>query len=160
MGQLELLVGDLFEAPADALGQGVNVDGLSDAGIAVPFARRFPRMQEAYVAACASGELSPGGFLPWQAPDGRWIYNIASQDRPVGTARLEWLESGLRAALEHAGRHGAAVLAVPRIGCGYGGLSWEQVHPVMRRCAADASTQLHVWSRASGIAGRRGSRSN
>ena len=29
---LELRVGDLFEAPADALGQGVNVDGRSGAG--------------------------------------------------------------------------------------------------------------------------------
>lgn len=148
---LELRVGDLFDARADALGQGVNVDGLSGAGIAVPFARRYPRMEQAYVAACASGRLAPGGILPWQADDGRWIYNIASQDRPVGAARLDWLESGLRAALAHAAARGVAVLAVPRIGCGYGGLAWDQVHPVMRRCAADAPSQLHVWTRPSGM---------
>lgn len=85
--------GDLFDSEAAALGHGVNVDGLMGAGIAATFARTFPRLLLEYRAACRSEALQAGGMFPWRAPDGRWVYNLASQDRPGRRARLDWERS-------------------------------------------------------------------
>lgn len=138
--------GDLFTTDAPALGHGVNVDGLMGAGIAAQFAARFPAMLEAYRAQCRSGALRPGGMFAWVDLDsGRWVYNLASQDRPGRRARLGWVESSARAALAHADTHGVPVVALPQIGCGIGGLIWEDVAGVLDHVQGDFDAKFEVW---------------
>lgn len=73
--------GDIFTSTAQALGHGVNVCGLMGAGIALQFRKRFPDMYLEYQKHCLSGALNPGDYFVWTLPDGRQIYNLASQDR-------------------------------------------------------------------------------
>lgn len=136
--------GNLFDSDATALGHGVNTEGRMGAGIAVAFRNADPDMYEAYRQECWSGRLRAGTMFAYPGP--RWVYNIASQDRPGAHARLDWLDTGVQAALAHARDHAVDSLALPRIGCGIGGLSWDKVSTVLARAAARSGVKVEVWT--------------
>lgn len=137
------VTGDLFATPASYRAHGVNVRSLMGAGIAPIFARTCPGLFEEYDAACRSGALQPGGFLAWHRPSYDSVLNLASQDDPGPYARIEWLESSLRAAFTYAGP--SARIAVPWIGAGIGGLTRVQAAQCFSSVSRDfPATQLTV----------------
>lgn len=137
--------GDLFGGTWQSLGHGVNCVGLMGAGIAKPFADKFPLMYEQYSLMCKRGLLRPGGFMPYYVKDGRWVYNIASQNKPGADARLHALVNGTVSALVHARQWGVKELALPRIGCGIGGLDYDtQVRPALERISKSFYTDIIV----------------
>ncbi|KQO98315.1 macro domain-containing protein [Leifsonia sp. Leaf264] len=139
--------GDLFTSDAPALGQGVNVVGAMHAGIANVFRLRFAGMFDAYAKVCRSGALIPGGMFFWPATEELpAVYNIASQDQTGPNASLDWLETGTRAALQHADQNGITRIALPQIGCGIGGLVWEDALPVLEKVAAEYRCDLELWT--------------
>lgn len=137
--------GDLFTSTAAAYAHGVNTAGLMGAGIAVNFKHAYPLMYRVYRHACKTGVLIPGDILAWTEGN-RTVYNIASQDKPGRNARLEWFESGLIAALEMAGRENTDTIAMPRIGCGIGGLDWVDVRDIVEHYAEAQPVDIEVWS--------------
>lgn len=143
---MESKTGDMFATTAGALGHGVNVDGAMGAGIALTFRRKFPGLYLDYRQACRDGSLHPGGLFPFLAGDGRWIYNMASQDRPGPHARIEWIESAARLALNHAAQHGLPVIAIPQIGSRIGGLNWVEVERALERAEDGCAAHFEVWT--------------
>lgn len=144
---LEHRVGDLFEQrDVDALGHGVNCVGKMGSGIAPLFKSRFPDMHAAYVRACNSGALQVGGVFPWALPNGRFIYNLASQHRTGRDARLDAVRSSLVQAFAHAAQNNVASIAIPRIGAGIGGLRWDDVLAELHAVADDSPVTLVVVS--------------
>lgn len=145
---LELHTGDMFTSDATALGHGVNCRGAMGAGVAkIIRARYSPAMFADYHAACQSGALRPGMTRMWSG-DARMplLANIASQNLPGPHAELDLLDSAIRAALAAVEIAGLDRLAIPRIGCGIGGLNWPQVYEVLLAATADSSVVLEVWS--------------
>lgn len=145
--------GDLFTTTAEAIGHGVNVEGAMGAGIAVDFRAKYAGMYPHYLALCKHGELQPGSMMPWAIAEGahgnlRWVYNIASQDLPGAHANIVWLDSALNRALRHAYRtEQVKTFAIPRIGCGIGGLKWEDVRRVLHSASLrNPRIDLEVWS--------------
>ncbi len=137
--------GNLFDTELNAIAHGVNTHGVMGAGIAKSFRSLYPQNYEMYQLACKTGRLKPGGSFTWYEK-GRFIYNIASQDRPGKFASLKWLRSGLRAAILHAKKSGTNALAIPRIGAGIGGLEWEDVLELMTELADTHDFTLEIWT--------------
>jgi O-acetyl-ADP-ribose deacetylase (regulator of RNase III) len=135
------VVGDLFDH--DVIGHGVNCQGLMGAGVAVGFRQRFPRMFHQYVQLCSQERLRPGDIQPW-FENGTLGFNIASQDQPGPTAKILWLQRGLQKAANQAQYLNAPTLAIPRIGCGIGGLQWANVKTVIRDIEERNNFQITV----------------
>lgn len=138
-------LGNLFHSGEKAIGHGVNVYGVMGAGIAVGFKNDYPDMFEYYAAACREKTLTPGRVLFWRDPVKPSVYNIASQDAPGANAQFDWLEDGLTRALTHAKAQGFTRIGLPRIGCGIGGLTWEEVLPLYERLSAEHGVDIAVW---------------
>lgn len=141
--------GDIFTSEHRVLGQGVNIDGLMGAGIAVAFRRRWPEMYEQYRALCLDGELQAGGLHAWRTDgdaDFDVVMNIASQDRPGRHARLEWVQSGVRSALRATRLFGHDTLALPRIASGIGGLVERDVERVLEELAGESDVDIELWT--------------
>jgi O-acetyl-ADP-ribose deacetylase (regulator of RNase III) len=145
MTTLTLHTGDLFTTTADGIAHGINTAGVMGSGIAPYFKRRYDGMFDAYRVLCLNGHLHGGETFIWQAPEVT-VYNIASQEEPGRNASLPFLEQGVRAALIHADAHGVKTIALPRIGCGIGGLDWADVEPVLRGLAAEFVCDVAVWT--------------
>lgn len=143
---INVVKGDLFKSGAPAIGHGVNCKGVMGSGIATVFKINYPDMYEEYKGACRRGDLRPGMVFPWKDEEsGVWIYNIASQDNPGADARLDWLATGVAKALDHAFKNDVYKIALPKIGCGIGGLDWEDVHKSLSQVERNRVTIIEVY---------------
>lgn len=138
---IDFITGDIFDQEVEGMGHGVNCKGVMGAGIAPLFAKRFPNMEREYIDICKRGTLQPG-LVHIYLEDGKFIYNIASQNFPGSDARYPWLFLGLQAVRLHAEVNDVQGVALPRIGCGIGGLEWDRVSDYMNIVFAPSPVQF------------------
>jgi len=145
--------GEAYPYPVDVLGHGVNCQGFMGAGIANEFRKRYPEMYEKYKQMCDQDFLKPGMVYPWvdyTTLSGKpfWIFNIASQFNTGRAANINYLRAGLLSCRFYMEDRGLNHLALPRIGAGIGGLSWNHVKSVVHDVFDDNSgcvdNQPHV----------------
>lgn len=129
---IELTHGNLLDAEADALVNTVNCVGVMGKGLALQFKQAFPENFRAYERACRAGEVKPGHMLT--RPTGKltgpkYIVNFPTKRHWKGNSRIEDIDAGLEALVEEIQRLEIKSIAVPPLGCGNGGLRWEDVRP-------------------------------
>ena len=118
------------------------------AGIAVGFRERYPDMYQEYRRRCKAQPrlFNPGDCLLWKAEGKPWVFNLATQeDTWRHRATYEAVEQALKAMRAQADAEGVTSIAMPRIGAGYGGLSWRKVRAVIDRVFADWPGTLYVY---------------
>ncbi len=126
--------GNLLEANAEALVNTVNCVGIMGKGIALQFKQRFPDNFTAYERACRQDEVQIGRMFT--VPTGRlinprFIINFPTKRHWKGKSRIEDIESGLQSLVEEVKKLGIKSIAVPPLGCGNGGLNWNEVRPLI-----------------------------
>jgi O-acetyl-ADP-ribose deacetylase (regulator of RNase III) len=137
--------GDLFNTPGiRAYAQGCNCAGAMDAGVAVAFKKRWPRMFEDYAARCKDGRFHLGDVAVW-SEDEVTVYSVAIQEHWKKKAQLSALARGLRKAVSLAEHAGVERIGVPRIGAGLGGLDWNRVKSVLEQVGAETKVTLVVF---------------
>jgi O-acetyl-ADP-ribose deacetylase (regulator of RNase III) len=147
---IEFVSGDLFanRFKAQALAHGCNCQGSMGAGIATGFRDRYPEMYAEYRRRCKAEprEFDLGDAWLWKEVGKPWVFNLGTQEG-VWRARASYeaIEAALRSMREQADREGIARIALPRIGAGYGGLSWRKVRVVIEKVFADWSGTLYVY---------------
>ena len=124
--------GDLLKTPADALVNTVNTVGVMGKGIALQFKLAFPDNYAAYEAACKRGDVQIGKmFVFRREKTPRLIINFPTKQHWKGKSKMEDIESGLKALIQVVKKEHIKSIAVPPLGCGNGGLDWEQVRPLI-----------------------------
>lgn len=140
--------GDLFTTGLVAIGHGVNLRGVMGAGVARLVREKYPDAEEKYVEACAANALHPGAVQVLELWDTCIIVNMATQIAPGPHAKIDLIDLAARnVVMELTWRYGLLKLAIPRIGCGIGGLDWDKVEPVFQ--AAEALVpgfEFEVWT--------------
>jgi O-acetyl-ADP-ribose deacetylase (regulator of RNase III) len=130
---IELTRGNLLEAPVEALVNTVNTVGVMGKGIALQFKQAFPSMFRAYEKACKAGEVKLGQMdvfdLGGLAGGPRWIINFPTKGHWKAASRISDVEAGLQDLLETIRRLNIRSIAIPPLGCGNGGLDWNEVRP-------------------------------
>jgi O-acetyl-ADP-ribose deacetylase (regulator of RNase III) len=140
--------GDLFAfQDFDALAHGVNCRGVMGKGIAVVFKHRYPKAFEVYRDACERKVLTPGGYAVCRTSD-PWIYHLAVKDDWRRPSTLAWVEQAINGLIHSAHLNGLSTIGMPRIGCGLGGLPWEDVHALLEHLAAETQVNLVVVSQS------------
>lgn len=127
---IELQRGDILKAKADVLVNTVNCVGVMGRGIALQFKKAFPDVFKAYGAACKRGEVEPGRVLVYDLnrfEQPHYVINVPTKKHWRGKSRMEYVEAGLEALVAEVRRLGAKSVAVPPLGCGLGGLDWNDV---------------------------------
>jgi O-acetyl-ADP-ribose deacetylase (regulator of RNase III) len=147
---VEYVQGDLFvnRFRAQALAHGVNCRGSMGAGIALQFRERYPAMFEEYRRLCKAQprELNPGDVFLWRDDNRPWVFNLATQeDYWRSRATYQAVELTLHRMRDLADTEGVASIAMPRIGAGYGGLSWKKVRVLIDEVFATWDKPLHVY---------------
>jgi len=130
---VELCSGSLFDSNAHTLVNAVNCVGVMGKGIALEFRRRFPDMFRDYVDRCARGAVTLGEPYLYPRPRRPSILNFPTKGHWRSATRLTDLTAGLEYLEAHYRAWGIESLAVPALGCGEGGLDWEEVHPILDR---------------------------
>jgi O-acetyl-ADP-ribose deacetylase (regulator of RNase III) len=147
---IEFVTGDLFanRFGAQALAHGCNCQGSMGAGIATGFRDCYPEMFAEYRRRCKAKprQLNLGDIFFWKAAGLPSVFNLATQEGTFrARASYEAIEAALKAMREQADREGIASIAVPRIGAGYGGLSWKKVRAIIEETFKDWTGTLYVY---------------
>jgi len=131
----ELTRGNLLESDVEAVVNTVNTEGIMGKGIALQFRKAYPDNYEAYRRACEAGEVQPGRMFIFDRQsltNPRYIINFPTKRHWKARSRMDDVESGLVALVADVRRLGIRSIAVPPLGCGLGGLSWQEVQRHMR----------------------------
>jgi len=124
--------GDIFTTELEAIGHGVNIEGVMGSGIAVTVRTLHPNVYEEYREYCEKGLLTGGDLLVVQSKtDGKYIFNMASQEKKGRNATYDFLRQSTRRALTYCVEYDMPALALPQIGCGIGGLEWSRVTEIL-----------------------------
>ena len=139
---IRFTTGNVLDADVDALVNTVNTVGVMGKGIALMFKEAFPENFRAYRAACERGEVRVGSVLATELPrkltgGPRWILSFPTKEHWRHRSRLEWVESGLHDLRRVIQERGIRSVAVPPLGCGNGGLRWQDVRPLVERVLGD-----------------------
>lgn len=129
---IENAQGNLLEADAEALVNTVNCVGVMGKGVALQFKQAFPENFEAYQRVCRRKELKPGGMFIFETRTmigPKYIINFPTKRHWKGKSRIEDIDAGLDVLIEDVARLGIKSIAIPPLGCGLGGLDWNQVRP-------------------------------
>ena len=125
------MTSDLFQSPAQVLVNAVNTVGVMGKGIALEFKKRYPEMFREYQTLCKTGQLDMGQIWLYKSPQ-KWILNFPTKRDWRDPSRLEYVEIGLKRFVEIYEQQGITSISFPRLGCGLGGLDWEnEVRPLM-----------------------------
>ena len=126
--------GDLLTEKADAVVNTVNCVGVMGKGIAEQFKRKWPSNYKAYRTACNKNQVEPGKMFVFHADDmfgPKYIINFPTKLHWRNPSELNYIENGLRDLVRHVESLNIKSVAVPPLGCGNGGLEWDQVRPLI-----------------------------
>jgi O-acetyl-ADP-ribose deacetylase (regulator of RNase III) len=129
---VELTNGDILSAEAEALVNTVNCVGVMGRGIALQFRKAFPENFKVYEGACERGEVRPGRMLVFETgllAGPRYVINFPTKRHWKGKSRLEDIDAGMPALIDEIRKRGIHSVAIPPLGCGLGGLDWNEVRP-------------------------------
>jgi O-acetyl-ADP-ribose deacetylase (regulator of RNase III) len=130
---IKVTKGNLLKAPAEALVNTVNTVGVMGKGVALQFRQAYPEMYRAYEKACDAKDVRLGQVqvfdLGGLVGGPRWIINFPTKGHWKAKSRLEDIKSGLADLTATVERLGIRSVALPPLGCGNGGLDWDDVLP-------------------------------
>jgi O-acetyl-ADP-ribose deacetylase (regulator of RNase III) len=129
-----LTQGDLLKADVEALVNTVNCVGTMGRGLALQFRKAFPENYKAYEVACQAQLVQPGKMFVYQfarEANPRLIINFPTKRHWKEKSRIEDIQTGLIDLIDVVQQHQIRSIAIPPLGCGLGGLNWEDVKPLI-----------------------------
>jgi O-acetyl-ADP-ribose deacetylase (regulator of RNase III)/uncharacterized protein YwgA len=140
------LIGDLFATKAQTRVNTVNCVGIMGKGVAQEFKKRYPAMFEDYAERCERKQVRPGEPYLFRDRSGVLIVNFPTKDHWRSPSRLADIERGLDYFAQHYAEWGVKSVAFPPLGCGNGGLSWEEVGPLMYSKLRHLNIEIEVYA--------------
>ncbi|GIV20023.1 MAG: Appr-1-p processing protein [Armatimonadota bacterium] len=135
---IQFVRGDILHSQAEALVNTVNTVGVMGKGVALHFKKRFPENYRFYREACEQGEVVPGKVLVFRTEylQPRYIINFPTKRHWRERSRLEDIEAGLEDLVRRVRELNIMSIALPALGCGHGGLDWNEVRPLIEKAFA------------------------
>lgn len=137
---IEFKQGNLLEEQTEAIVNAVNCVGVMGKGIALQFKRSYPDNFQAYKIACDRKEVKLGEMFVFSINNSltpRYIINFPTKNHWREKSKIIDLETGLQSLLITIHKYEIESIAIPALGCGYGGLNWERVKPMIIDALAD-----------------------
>lgn len=131
---IEFKSGDLLKANVEALVNTVNTVGVMGKGIALQFKQAFPANFVAYEKLAKQKQIIPGKVFVFETgsfDNPHYIINFPTKRHWRGKARLQDIEAGLQDLVKVIQERNIRSIAIPPLGCGFGGLSWDDVRPLI-----------------------------
>lgn len=118
--------GDIFEQQVEAIVNPVNCVGVMGKGLALEFKKRYPKNFLDYKIHCDCNRLDEG-LLHVYRENGMIIVNFPTKYHWRDKSNLSTIVTGLINLRIWIIENNIQSIAIPKLGCGLGGLSWDNV---------------------------------
>lgn len=137
---------DILKSPCQALVNPVNCVGVMGAGLALEFRRKWPRMYSAYQRACREGKTQVGRVRLYRDEYATDILLFPTKEDWRNPSKLEYIRDGLEHLASCAEYWQLRSIAMPKIGCGLGGLDFRDVRPLIYENMEHLSTTTVIYT--------------
>ena len=135
---IEFKTGDIFESDMETLVNPVNCVGVMGGGLAAPFKKRYPESFKGYMQWCKD-KPTPGSSFSFcrefeTDPVSGKKHNVICLPTKLhwkDPSKIEYIESSLMLFCALQKSLYIRSIAFPALGCGLGGLTWDEVKSVM-----------------------------
>ena len=140
----------MFNYQVDCYVNPVNCMGVSGKGLALEFKKRFPEAQKQYEHYCKEGVFTPGRIL-WTYPSKNlYLVYFATKNHWKNPSQIEWINEGmywLKYDLTYTYELNTNVksIAIPALGCGLGGLDWNDVKPIIEKFMENLDVEVYIF---------------
>ena len=141
--------GNLLKADVEALANSVNTVGVMGKGIALQFKNAFPANFKAYEAACKKQAVRLGKVFVFdngQLTPPRWIINFPTKGHWRARSRIRDVADGLDDLRDVIEELEISSIALPPLGCGHGGLDWDEVRSLIKERLGDLDVVVHLYA--------------
>lgn len=145
---IEYTVGNLLESDTQALVNTVNTVGVMGKGIALQFKEKYPANFRIYADACKKGEVITGRMLVTRdrtLEGEKIIINFPTKTEFYRKSQYRFIEEGLQDIIRVIEEYNIGSLAMPPLGCGYGGLKWEKVKALIEQYLSNSPVRVVVY---------------
>lgn len=147
--------GNLLESQSQALVNTVNTVGVMGKGIALQMKNAFPDNTKAYNKAVKEGKMKLGEMLVVPVSSSingpEFIINFPTKSHWRFPSQLPWIREGLTDLRDKLLKYGITSVALPPLGCGNGGLNWNDVKPEIENALKDLPIEIVVYEPAEEI---------
>jgi len=146
------LAGDLQLSGAQAIAHGVAPNDHFDTGLAMSLRQDWPAMYKDFRHFCHTSNPKPGEVWIWSGAGGHRIACLFTQEPAAhekahpGRATLHNVNVCLRELAHAVAREGITSLALPRLATGVGGLSWDDVKPLIVSHLGSLKIPVYLYS--------------
>ena len=150
---LSLKTGNILDTDARAIVIPVNAVGEPGAGLAKAAATRWPAWAKLYKQACADSELEQAGDITLHRnpdPGPEWVISVATKGHWSEKSTIPAIVTALKTLAKMVRDHRFESLALPALGCGLGGLSWNDVHVLIQEYLELSPCDIHIYPPVSG----------
>lgn len=141
---LTYIKGDLFSSPAQVLVNTVNTVGVMGRGIALEFKNRYPEMFKIYQKKCENKSIDIGKLFLWKKEE-KWVLLFPTKKHWRYPSQIAYIEEGLKKFANIYDKLGIESIAFPRLGCGNGGLDWNEVRPIMEKYLKNLPIHIYIY---------------
>ena len=145
------LSGDILFSGAKAIAHGVAPNDDFHQGLALQLRERMPALYKDFRHVCQTQHPKSGTLWTWMSSDGRFIVNLFTQEGAYdhgskpGHATLNHINHSLHALRNFVIKEKVSSLALPRLGCGVGGLDWAEVKPLIEKQLGDLGIPVYLY---------------
>lgn len=136
--------GNIFESDAQVLVNPVNTVGVMGKGLALEFKKRYPDMFRQYQDKCRQNLFHPGSLMFFHEKD-HDVLLFPTKEHWKDPSMLAYVKFGLSEFRRRYEEYDIQSVAFPMLGCGNGGLSWDEVRPVMERYLQDLPIDIQIY---------------
>lgn len=143
---IEYKKGDILKEETEAVVNTVNTKGVMGKGIALQFKERFPENYKQYKKACEAGTVETGKVFVSESGlllNPRYIINFPTKEHWKNPSKMEYIYEGLNDLVRVIREKDIRSIAIPPLGCGNGGLDWNEVKPAIEQ-ALSAIPNINV----------------
>lgn len=144
--------GDILRSDADAIVIPVNTIGVAGAGLAKQWADKYKDALSKYKDVCKDGHLMLGKvMIVRDEPKDKLFILFPTKGHYREHSYLTNIEVGLRAMRWILEKYPIKTVAIPKLGCGLGGLAWVDVHKLIRETLSGIDTHFGIFGYPVGL---------
>ena len=136
--------GSIFDSDTQAIVNPVNTVGVMGAGLAKEFRMKFPNMYREYLSLCYGGRMMPG-CVKYVKDIDKIIVLFPTKRHWRDPSKLSYVEEGLDHFCRTYAIHGIQSVAFPKLGCGLGGLEWNDVRWLMGEILREIPIDVQIY---------------
>jgi len=144
---------NIFDSDCEAIVNPVNTVGAMGRGLALQFKKVYPSMYDEYRLMCVDKSFGIGDVHLWFTGETGWaqhipkyIVNFPTKKDWRDKSEYLFIQVGMDALVDAIIKHDIKSIAIPKLGCGEGGLEWPKVEYIIRAaCARIPSVIVHLY---------------